>query len=334
MIKLEKKYSKRLVKCSFIDLFAGIGGFRLALESFGAKCVFSSEWDKHAKEVYRINFGEVPCDDITKIPEKDINKHNILCAGFPCQAFSISGKQRGFEGAGGTLFYDILRIAKYHKTKVLFLENVKNFERHDHGRTLNVVVSSLKEIGYDIFYKVLNASLFGVPQKRERIYIVAFRKDLKVSNFEFPKIAVKPKKLLDVILPDSETQEYVIKRKDIKLKKHVNVQIDWFGNYPLKPIRIGTVNKGGQGERIYHECGHAITLSAHGGGIGAKTGLYFINNKVRKLAPRECAKIMGFPNNFKMPSSESQAYKQFGNSVVVDVLQYIILKIIEKNILK
>ena len=334
MIKLGKKYSNRLARYNFIDLFAGIGGFRLALESFGAKCVFSSEWDKHAKEVYRINFGEVPCDDITKIPEKDINKHDILCAGFPCQAFSISGKQRGFEDARGTLFFDILRVAKYHKPKVLFLENVRNFERHDRGRTLNVVVSSLKEMGYDIFHKVLNASLFGVPQKRERIYIVAFKKNLKVSNFEFPKFVGKPMKLLDVILPDSKTQEYVIKREDIKLKKHVNVQIDLFGNYPLKPIRIGTVNKGGQGERIYHECGHAITLSAHGGGIGAKTGLYFVNNKVRKLAPKECARIMGFPNNFKKPSSDHQAYKQFGNSVVVDVLQHIILEIIKKNILK
>jgi len=334
MMNIDSKFRKRLSKYTFIDLFAGIGGFRYAFESFGAKCVYTSEWDNHAQQVYKNNFGDQPAGDITKIEEKDIPKHRILCGGFPCQAFSISGKQKGFEDTRGTLFFDVARIAKHHVPELLFLENVKNFEKHDQGKTLKVVEKTLSETGYDVYYKVLNASDFGVPQKRERIYILGFRKDLNVKKYDFPKSPDSPTKLKDVLLPDFETEKYVISRDDIKIKDHTNVQIDMFGNYPLKPIRIGTVNKGGQGERIYHECGHAITLSAYGGGVGAKTGLYYINGKVRKLDPRECAKLMGLPDDFIIHPSSSQAYKQFGNGVVVDVLQYIILDIIKKGLLK
>ncbi len=333
MMNIDSKFKKGLSKYTFIDLFAGIGGFRYALESFGAKCVYTSEWDNHAQRVYESNFKDKPHGDITKIQEKDIPSHNILCGGFPCQAFSISGKQKGFEDTRGTLFFDVARIAKYHKPEFLFLENVKNFETHDKGKTLKVVENTLSEAGYDVYYKVLNASDFGVPQKRERIYILGFRNDLKVKKYDFPKPPNTPVKLKDFLLSDSETDKYVIRRDDIKIKDHTNVQIDMFGNYPLKPIRVGTVNKGGQGERIYHECGHAITLSAYGGGVGAKTGLYYINGKVRKLAPKECAKLMGLPDDFVIHSSDSQAYKQFGNGVVVDVLQYIILDIIKKGLL-
>ena len=333
MIVLNKKHKSKLSKYKFIDLFSGIGGFRLALESFGAKCVFSSEWDVHAQQMYGNYFGETPVGDITKIPEKSIPKHNILCAGFPCQAFSVSGKQKGFQDTRGTLFFDIVRIANYRKPEILFLENVKNFEKHDKGNTLNIVKSTLKKIGYDSYHKVINASHMGVPQKRERIYILCFHKKLKVKSFCFPKEQYAPVILKDYLLPDAKTKKYVINRDDIYLKKHVKVEIDLFGNYPLKPIRIGTVNKGGQGERIYHECGHAITLSAYGGGVGAKTGLYDINGKIRKLTPRECANIMGFPKNFPIDDSKSQAYKQFGNSVIPDILQQILLEIIEQRIL-
>lgn len=334
MINIDKIYADKLSRYSFIDLFAGIGGFRIALESFGAKCVFTSEWDKHAQQVYKDNFGEFPEGDITKINENDIPKHNILCAGFPCQAFSISGKQKGFEDTRGTLFFDVARIAKYHQPEILFLENVKNFEHHDNGNTLKVVRSTLADIGYSTFYKVLNAGHFGVPQKRERIYILGFRKDLKVSDFIFPKPPMTPVRLKDFLLPDSETAKYITKRKDIKIKKRVSVQVDMFGNYPLQPVRVGTVNKGGQGERIYHECCQAITLSAYGGGAGAKTGLYLVNGKIRKLAPRECARVMGFPDSFAIHPSQAQAYKQFGNGVVVNVLQYIMLEIIKARIIK
>jgi len=157
---------------SFSDLFAGIGGFRIALESFGGKCVFSSEWDHYAALTYEHNFGEEPTGDITKIDEKDIPYHDVLCAGFPCQAFSISGKQGGFNDTRGTLFFDIARIAKYHKPKVLLLENVKHLVRHDNGKTLSTITRVLFDIGYEVFYEILDASDFGIPQSRKRVFFV------------------------------------------------------------------------------------------------------------------------------------------------------------------
>ena len=171
----------------FIDLFAGIGGFHIALSSLGGKAVFASEWDKDAAAVYENNFSLKPEGDITKISEKSIPDHDILCAGFPCQAFSISGKQLGFEDSRGTLFFDVARIAKEKQPKVMFLENVKNLARHDGGKTLAVIKKTLDEIGYDVFDEVLDASKYGVPQSRKRIYIVCFRKDLNVKEFNFPK---------------------------------------------------------------------------------------------------------------------------------------------------
>ncbi|WP_373479878.1 DNA cytosine methyltransferase [Geminocystis sp.] len=308
----------------FIDLFAGIGGFHQALSYYGAKCVFASEWDKHCQEIYLKNYGILPEGDITKIPENKIPSHDILCAGFPCQAFSISGKQLGFNDTRGTLFFDIVRIAKYHQPSLLILENVKNFAKHDEGKTLKVVENTLHEIGYDVFYQVLNASNFGVPQKRERIYILGFRKDLNVKKFIFPNSYGKAKSLIDFCLDDSDTKDFIINRSDIKIKENLDITRDILGNYPQKPIRIGTINKGGQGERIYHQFGHAITLSAYGGGIGAKTGIYLINGKIRKLAPRECARIMGFPDSFILSNSNNIAYKQFGNSVVANVIRSIV----------
>ncbi|MGY6530044.1 MAG: DNA cytosine methyltransferase [Cyanobacterium sp.] len=324
----------------FVDLFAGIGGFHQALKYYQSHCVFASEWDKYSQEIYLKNYGILPEGDITKIPESTIPSHDILCAGFPCQAFSISGKQLGFNDTRGTLFFDVARIVKYHQPKFILLENVKNFARHDNGNTLQIVVNTLDEIGYKVYYQVLNASDFGVPQKRERIYIVCFRKDLEIDNFIFPNGFNKPTKLLDVCLDDEEIKDFIINRKDIQFKENIHIVPDLLGNYPQKPIRIGTVNKGGQGERIYHQNGHAITLSAYGGGVGAKTGLYLINNKVRKLAPRECARIMGFPDSFIIHEKKNIAYKQFGNGVVVNVIKAIIAEIlrvyntgsVEKNI--
>lgn len=267
----------------FIDLFAGIGGFHIALSSLGGRAVFASEWDKDAALVYENNFSLKPEGDITKISEKSIPDHDVLCAGFPCQAFSISGKQLGFEDSRGTLFFDVARIAKEKQPKVMFLENVKNLARHDGGKTLAVIKNTLDEIGYDVFDKVLDASKYGVPQSRKRIYIVCFRKDLRVKGFDFPQEENLKKHVLDILLPDSETGKYEIHRNDIVINQNVEERISDI------PLRIGTVNKGGQGERIYSPLGTAITLSAYGGGAGAKTGLYRVNGKVRKLAPRECA---------------------------------------------
>lgn len=311
--------NKILEGMTFIDLFAGIGGFRLALESFGAKCLFSSEWDKMAQEVYYQNFGDIPAGDITKIHEKDIPDHDILCAGFPCQAFSISGKKQGFEDSRGTLFFDVARIVKEKRPKVVFLENVKNFATHDGGKTLEVVRSTMEELGYTFFQKVLNAANYGVPQNRERVYMVCFRNDLGIKDFTFPKSVELNTHVEDLILEDeSLTKRLYVDRPDM----YYNHNCDSNEN-SNKPLRVGTVNKGGQGERIYSTKGTAITLSAYGGGVFAKTGGYLINGKARKLHPRECARLMGFPDSYKFCENTNQAYKQFGNSVVVDVLQYI-----------
>lgn len=315
-------------KLKFIDLFAGLGGFRLALESLGLKCVYTSEWDKHAQDVYETNFGDRPDGDITKVDEKTIPKHNIICAGFPCQAFSISGKQRGFNDTRGTLFFDIIRIAKYHNPEILFLENVRNFEKHDNGKTLKVIKDALDEIGYKVFYKVLNASHYGAPTSRQRIYFVCFRKDLKIDDFKFPNPTNEQVKLKDFLEPDSKTNDFVIKRNDIKLRD-IKIGKNMFNELPLKPIRVGSLNNGGQGERIYSDMGHAITFSAYGGGAGSKTGAYWINNRVRKLSPRECASIMGFPENYKIHANKNQAYKQFGNSVVVPVLKKVFKQVLD-----
>lgn len=181
----------------YIDLFAGIGGFHQALSNYGATCVFASEWDKYAAETYSANYNINPNGDITKFHESAIPEHDILCGGFPCQAFSISGKQKGFEDVRGTLFFDIARIVKHHQPKLLFLENVRNFERHDGGNTLKVVLKTLDDLGYNVFYDVLNASDFELPQNRERIYLVCFRKDLAINRFEFPKPTLKKVALIN-----------------------------------------------------------------------------------------------------------------------------------------
>ncbi len=322
MIEIKEKL---LSGKTFIDLFAGLGGFRLSLESFGAECVYSNEWDKYAQQVYQDNFGEIPEGDITLVDEASIPNHDILCAGFPCQAFSISGKQRGFEDSRGTLFFDVARIIRYKKPKVVFMENVKNFASHDNGQTLEVVKNTIEELGYTFFYKVLNAANYGIPQKRERIYMVCFRNDIDVNEFSFPRPIKLISHLEDFLINDENLVEHLyVSRPDT----FMNGILD--DTYSNKPIRLGIVNKGGQGERIYSIKGIAITLSANGGGVFAKTGGYVIKGRPRKLHPRECARIMGYPDSYKIINNSHQAYKQFGNSVVIDVLQYITEQIAHK----
>lgn len=311
-----------LTGLKFIDLFAGLGGFRIALESCGAECVYSNEWDKFAQEVYQMNFGEIPEGDITQVNENTIPDHDILCAGFPCQAFSISGNQRGFEDSRGTLFFDVARIVKAKKPKVVFMENVKNFATHDNGKTLRVVQNTMEELGYTFYQKVLNAVDYGIPQKRERIYMVCFRKDLPITNFSYPKPFELKRFVEDFLLEDESLVKDLYVERDDTIYNGVQDS-----SYSKKSIRLGIVNKGGQGERIYSTKGIAITLSAYGGGVFAKTGGYLINGKPRKLHPRECARIMGYPDSYKLCQRNSQAYKQFGNSVVIDVLQHIAVEI-------
>ena len=308
---------------TFIDLFAGIGGFHTALAKCGAKCVFASEWDTHASQTYEANYGIKPFGDITKIDEKVIPAHDVLCAGFPCQAFSISGKQQGFEDTRGTLFFEIARIVQYHQPKILLLENVKNFAKHDNGNTLAVVKNTLENLGYRVFYQILNASNFGLPQNRERIYFVAFHQRLGITQFQFPLGSHQSVSLTEFL--EKNPIAKVVQRDDMVITKEFVPNLDEFGNLvlPNRPIQIGKVGKGGQGERIYHPLGHAITLSAYGGGVGSKTGLYKVGDVVRKLSTRECARILGFSDDFKIVSSQSQAYQQFGNSVAVNVVMAI-----------
>lgn len=334
MIKINEQ-EKKLTDYRFIDLFAGIGGFHYALKSFGAECVFASEIDEKAAQVYELNHHLKPFGDITQINESDIPAHDILCAGFPCQAFSISGKQKGFEDTRGTLFFDIARIVSYHRPKILFLENVKNLAKHDNSKTLSTILKTLTEMDYTVHYKVLNTSDFGLPQNRERIYMIGFdNQEFHDTDFKFPAHNIIS--TLNDILEPAPNDGKIINRDDIDIYKNYTVPQDIFGdtNLPNKPIQIGKVNKGGQGERIYHPAGHAITLSAYGGGAGSKTGLYKINGDIRKLSPRECARLQGYPDDFMPHSSISEAHKQFGNSVSVNVLQYLckeIINVVEKE---
>ena len=339
---------------TFIDLFAGIGGFRIAFEAVGARCVFSSEWDKQAQQTYEANFGEKPHGDITKIDAKDIPSHDILCAGFPCQPFSIAGDLKGFEDTRGTLFFEIIRIAKYHKPKVLLLENVRNLVSHDKGKTFQIILNSLKELGYYVHYKILNSKNFGVPQNRQRVFIVAFLNDV---DFKFPEPSNQVTCVAD-ILEDNVEDKYFLSEeawtyhKERKLKNkakglgfgyimvnkdsvytptltaHYNKDCSSILIDKEKPLQIGKTNKGGQGERLYSIDAVGITLSACGGGVASKTGAYLVEDKIRKLTPRECARLQGYHDSFVIPVSDSQAYKQFGNSVTVNVVKAIAEQII------
>lgn len=302
---------------TFIDIFAGIGGFRVALEKKGLKCVFTSEIDPFAKEAYKANFGEEPYGDITEINEKNIPKHDILCAGFPCQSFSISGKQGGLQDNRGRLFYEVVRIANYHQPYILLLENVKNLLTVDNGNVFKTIEKKLDEIGYRIDYSTLNASHYGVPQSRERVYFACVRKDLKSPQglrYKEPKPNFK-NIYLESILEDVVSEKLFIDRDDIVIERQVR-------EHALKPLRVGYVNKGGQGERIYSPLGHAITLSANGGGAGARTGLYLIDNRIRRLSKTECKRLMGFPDSHII-SAGNQGYKQLGNAVIPTMIEQV-----------
>ena len=316
----------------FIDLFAGMGGFRIALERNESECVYSSEWDKYAQITYKNNFGELPEGDITKVDISKIPDHDILCGGFPCQAFSISGKQGGFNDARGTLFFEIAKIVKKKKPKIIFLENVKNLGRHDNGKTLNTIENVLNELGYNIFHKLLNSSHYGVPQNRQRIFIIGLKRSYTSKEFEFPTPTCEEVFLVDV-LEKNVPSHFFVDRPDITFKENnLLSELDLFDKKKyLRPIRIGTISKGGQGERIYSPKGHSITLSAYGGGIAGKTGAYLINNKVRQLTPRECLRVQGFPEDYSFPHeiTRPQKYKMCGNSVTVPVIEKIFKKIQE-----
>ena len=324
MISISTKEKEALSNVKYIDLFAGIGGFRLALDSFGAKCVFTSEWDMNCQEVYKQNFLQDEIyGDITQVHEKDIPKHDILCAGFPCQAFSISGKRKGFDDSKGTLFFDIARIAKLRQPNILILENVKNLMTINGGKTFQRMIKILKELNYDTFTELVSANLFGVPQKRERIFFICFHNDLKIKNFKLSAPNFPIPKVRDILEEPSVDKDLLIRREDTIMNEE-NLKRDLFEGYESKIHRIGTINKGGQGERIYSIDGLGITLSAYGGGPGRKTGAYKVGKKIRRLSPRETARMMGFPDSFGFHKNIGIAHTQFGNSVVVNIVQFIL----------
>ena len=293
-------------KLRFIDLFAGIGGFRLGFEAVGCECVFSSEIDEHACEMYELNFGENPKCDITKLNPKDIPDFDILRAGFPCQAFSICGKQKGFyDETRGTLFFDICRIIEEKNPKTFVLENVSNLEKHDSGRTLTVMLSVLSELGYTVVYKVLNAKDFGVPQNRERIIIVGNRDG---RAFDFAKLKINTVESMKPFL-DKDGDFEILSRDsytildDSLVKKQLKSGLMFCG-YRNKKIRTVGVRPGTehlsrvhkQPNRIYSSTGIHPTLASQ-----ESSGRYFIKDGdvVRKLTMNECFRFMGFPENYK-----------------------------------
>ena len=305
---------------TFIDLFAGIGGMRLALQKLNGKCVFSSEWDLQAQTTYSTNFGEVPFGDITKINAEDVPKHNVLVAGFPCQAFSIAGFKGGFDDTRGTLFFDVARIIKAQRPDAFLLENVKGLVGHDKGKTLSVILRTLREdLGYYVpDPRVMNARDFGVPQNRERIFIVGFKNKAAANRFAYPE-ALKTKKVI----------------ADIKEKDDVPVKYYLSKQYlsTLKAHRQRHSDKGnGFGYEIISD--DAIANAIIVGGMGRERNLLIDNRLtdftpttnikgpvnregIRKMTPREWARLQGFPDKFQIPVSDAQAYKQFGNSVAV-----------------
>jgi len=305
-------------KFSFIDLFAGIGGIRLAFQNLGGKCVFSSEWNDFAKKTYEANFGEVPFGDITKINEKSIPDHDVLLGGFPCQPFSIAGvskknalgRKHGFlDETQGTLFFDIARIIKYKQPKTFMLENVKNLVSHDKGNTFRVIKNTLEELGYALHYQVLNSKHF-VPQNRERILIVGFRRDLfnGNENFKFPKLP-EPNLSFREILEEKVNPKYTLSDK--------------LWNYLQEYAKKHKAKGNGFGFGLTDLDGISRTLSARYYKDGSEILIPQDGLNPRRLTPRECARLQGFPDTFIIPVSDNQAYRQFGNSVAVPLIQIV-----------
>lgn len=312
---------------TFSDLFAGIGGMRLAFENVGGKCVYSSEWNKYCQQTYFANFGEQPEGDITKVKAETIPDHDILVAGFPCQPFSIAGVSKkkslgrptGFEDkTQGTLFFDVCRILKAKRPKAFLLENVKNLKSHDHGNTFQVIMDSLSELNYQVYYKVLDGQNY-VPQHRERIIIVGFdrRRYEGMIDFTFQLNPVFPKPVFRDILEDDVDDKYTLSDK---LWAYLQAYAD-------KHRRAGN----GFGYGLASPDGITRTLSARYYKDGSEILIPQKGKNPRKLTPRECARLQGYPDTFIIPVSDTQAYKQFGNSVVVPLIQDVAGLVVSKT---
>jgi DNA (cytosine-5)-methyltransferase 1 len=311
-------------KFTFIDLFAGIGGIRLAYQKVGGKCVFSSEYNKFAKITYEANFGEVPFGDITSIDEKLIPNHDILLAGFPCQPFSIAGvskknslgRNHGFlDETQGTLFFDIARILIEKRPKAFMLENVKNLISHDKGRTFKVIKNTLLELNYSIHFKVLDGKHF-VPQHRERIIIVGFDREIfnGEENFSFPELNTPSKKIRDILDPQPDPK-YTLSDK----------LWNYLQEYAAKHKALGN----GFGFGLTDLDGISRTMSARYYKDGAEILIPQPDSNPRRLTPRECARLQGFPDDFIFPVSDNQAYRQCGNSVVTPLIQAVAKELVK-----
>lgn len=303
---------------SMIDLFAGIGGTRLGFQLTGrTKSVFSSEIDKFAIKTYVANYADTPHGDITTIDAKDIPDHDILVGGFPCQAFSQAGKKLGFDDTRGTLFFEIARIIKEKRPKAFLLENVKNLKGHDKGRTFQIIENTLKELDYKVYYTLFKAKDFGVPQNRERIYIVGFdkRQVNNYSDFEFP------------IPPMTETRLGDILEENVSGKYTISDSL-WQGHQRRKAEH--KKNGNGFGYSLFNsDSPYTNTISARYYKDGSEILIEQDDKNPRKLTPREASRLQGFPSNFIIPVSDTQAYKQFGNSVAVPVINAIANEIIK-----
>ena len=311
---------------SFIDLFAGIGGMRIAYERAGAHCVYSNEWNKYSQQTYYANFGVQPDGDITKVDAESIPDHDILVAGFPCQPFSIAGVSKkqslgratGFEDkTQGTLLFDICRILKAKRPKAFMLENVKNLCSHDKGRTFKVIQESLEELNYRVFYKILDGKSY-VPQHRERIVIVGFDME-RYGNVEDFSFEFEPVSKLPVVLD--------ILEKDVSDKYTLSDKLwNYLQNYAAKHKEAGN----GFGYGIAPLDGITRTISARYYKDGSEILIAQSGKNPRRLTPRECARLQGFPDSFKIPVSDTQAYKQFGNSVVVPLMEQVAKRVVAK----
>ena len=318
----------------FIDLFAGIGGFRIAMQNLGGKCVFTSEWDKEAQRTYKANFGEVPFGDITKEQTKMFipDGFDVLCAGFPCQAFSIAGKRGGFEDTRGTLFFDVAEIIKSKQPKAFFLENVKGLRNHDRGKTLETILNVLRnDLGYFVPEpQILNAKDFGVPQNRERIFIVGFHKSTKVTEFKYPEPLGKKVKFSDVKEKKVHPTKFYLSTQYLKtLHDHKSRHASKGNGFGFEIIPdSGIANAvvcGGMGRErnlVIDERITDFTPTTHIKGVVNREG-------IRKMTPREWARLQGFPDKFVIPVADASAYKQFGNSVAVPAIQATAEKILD-----
>lgn len=298
---------------TFIDLFAGIGGIRIPFDEMGYDCVFSSEWDAKACQTYFANFGTVPFGDITKIPAERIPKHDILLAGFPCQAFSIMGKMQGFADTRGTMFFEIERILKHHRTPYILLENVKQLVGHDGGRTFKVILEKLDQLGYHVKWQILNALDFGLPQKRERVIIVGFlnKADYNAFSFEIPH---KKYNLADILEPDENIDPSLFASEKIVEKRKEKTS----GKQLFYPS-------------IWHE-NKAGDISVHDYSCALRTGAsynYLLVNGVRRPSSRELLRLQGFPEKYKIVVSHQDIRRQTGNSVAVPMIRMVAHKIDE-----